>query len=87
MIKVYSYTGGPQFYLLKLYIFFKDLFILERGAGGEGERENLKQIPTEHRAHQGAWFQDPEIMTWANIKSQTLNQLSHSVPLCYILIC
>ena len=42
------------------------------GGGVEGERrETLKQDP------HGARSQASEIMTWAEIKSWTLNQLSH----------
>ena len=48
---------------------------MERGA--EGERESLEKLPTEHRVQRGAQSQDPEIMTWAEIKCQLLNQLSH----------
>ena len=42
------------------------------------EREGiLKQIPTELGTWHEAWSEDSEIMTWAEIKSQMSNQLSH----------
>ena len=44
----------------------------------EREKENPKQAPCcQHRAWCRALFHDHEIMTWAEIKSQTLNWLSH----------
>ena len=46
---------------------------------GEGQRdregENLR-LHTKHRA-QSTWIHHSEIMTWAEIKSQTCNQLSN----------
>ena len=46
----------------------------------EEQRERDKQIfRSELRAWHGAWFHNPEIMTWAEIiKSQMLNWLSHA---------
>ena len=46
----------------------------ERVGGGQREREgeNLKQAPAEHGAPHRARSQDPEILTWAEIRSQTL---------------
>ena len=41
--------------------------------GAEGERDSLKQ----HGAWCKAGYHGPGIMTWAKIKSQTLNWLSH----------
>ena len=66
--------SGENFFL-KIY-----LFILEReSTSGRGKREgqNLKQTPHQawYKAWLGAWSQDPEIMTWAKIKSQMLNLL------------
>ena len=43
-------------------------FSLER----EREREHLKKTPAEYGAWGQAPSQDPEIMTWAEIKSQML---------------
>ena len=64
-------------FFLKIY-----LFILESGRGAEGEEErNPSRLCTEHRAWHGAWSQDPEIMTWAETKSQMLNWLRHQAPL------
>ena len=55
-------------------------FILYResasGGGAEGEGEGEK-LSDEHRAWGRAQFHNPEIMTWAEIKSQKPNQLSH----------
>ena len=54
----------------------------ERDWVGEGlrERERLR-IPSRLYALRGAWLRavshDPEVMTWAKIKSWTLSQLSH----------
>ena len=45
---------------------------------GEGKRENPKKAPCcQCRAPHGAGSKNHEIMTWAEIKSQTLDQLSH----------
>ena len=50
---------------------------MSRG-GAERERENPKQAPCcQHRAQRGAQFHNAGIMTWAEIKSQMLNQLNH----------
>ena len=35
------------------------------------------RLHAEHWPRHGAWSHNPEIMTWAETKSQTLNQLSH----------
>ena len=50
----------------------------------ERERENPKQAPhCQPRARCRALSHDwPEITTWADIKSQTLNWLSHCAPHC-----
>ena len=45
--------------------------------GAEVERENMKEAPRPVWTQSGAWSDDPEIMTWAEIKSQILNQLCH----------
>ena len=49
------------------------------------ERERLSSwLPTEHRVGGRAASQDPEIMTWAKIKSQSLNWLSHpGIPIIF----
>ena len=46
-------------------------------AEGEGERESEVDSGAEHRAWHRAQSHPHEIMTWAETKSQTLNQLSH----------
>jgi len=48
----------------------------------EGRSRERGRLPTECRAQSRAWSHNPEIMTWAEIKSQMLNWLSHpSTPL------
>ena len=42
---------------------------------GQRERRDLR-LRTEHRAWPGAPSNEPEIMTWAEIESLALNQLS-----------
>ena len=47
-------------------------------SGGGAERESPKQARhCQCRARDGAWSMNCEIMTWAEIKSQMLNQLNH----------
>ena len=54
----------------------------------EGERENLNQaLHCQHRAWLRAWIRNCEIMTWAEIRSQMLNPLSHpGTPVLIVLI-
>ena len=47
-----------------------------RWGGSAGER-NSSKLPTEYRARCGSGSHNPEIMTWAEIKSGMLNRLSH----------
>ena len=47
-----------------------------RGVEGDGQRIS-RRLWAEPRAWLGAQSHNPEIMTWAETKSQTLNQLSH----------
>ena len=70
--------SGSQKYML-MYI-FKDLFIY-LGGQRERERETLSsRLPAEF----GVWPRDqphdPEITTWADIKSWMLGLLSHQAP-------
>ena len=61
-------------FLLKIY------FKACKQGKGQRERERKKsssRLPTECGAWCGALSQDPEIMTWAEIKSWPLNHLSH----------
>ena len=48
-------------------------------SGGQGQKESriLSEFHAQHRAWHGAPSHDPGIMTWAWIKSQMLNWLSH----------
>ena len=56
----------------------------ERMSRGRGRERLSSWLPNEQRAPCGTQSQDPE--TWAEIKSQMLNQLSHqgSLPLCIL---
>ena len=47
-----------------------------KGRGRGKERKSSNRLPIEHGAQHKSQYQDPEIMTWAKIKSWTLNQLS-----------
>ena len=83
------YTLNVFSYLCNIFVhtfsFFLSLFILrEREGTGEGqreregERENSKQaLCCQHRDWHRLDLTNHEIMTWAQIKSQTLNWLSH----------
>ena len=46
----------------------------QAGGGAEGEEQTDLDKP---RVRQRAQSHDPEIMTWAKVKSQTFNQLRH----------
>ena len=43
-----------------------------------GSERILSRLLADHGARHGAWSHDPEIMTWADMKSQPPNQLSHT---------
>ena len=63
--------------------FFRDLFICYlRGRGEPRERERGERVwsslPTGHGARWRARPHDPEIMTWAKIRSRMPNRVSHS---------
>ena len=66
-----------------IYIFKICLSIWERKrervqVGGGAEEERITSLlRAEHGARRGARSQDTETMTWPEIKSQTLNRLSH----------
>jgi len=68
--------------LIIILIFFK-IYLIERESLQVWEKERQRsRLPIEHGAwHQGwgcgAQSHNPEIMTWAKIKNQTLNQLSY----------
>ena len=75
------------FFISFFYLFI--LFVIERerekrestnGRGAEWHREReriLSRLHVQHGDPLGAWSQDHGIMTWAEIKSQILHQLSH----------
>ena len=58
-------------YCIINYVPFISFSFWGGGAEGRGERENLKQAPCLARSH------NPETRTWAQIKSQMLNQQNH----------
>ena len=64
-------------FLFKIYFWF---LILEKGEG-EMQRERERNPPSRLLAGHGAWrgaqSHNPEIMTWAKIKSWVLSWLSH----------
>ena len=67
---------------LFLFCFVLFRFVLERereSASKQREQTErlLSRFHTQHRAQCGAQSHNPGIMTWAKIKSQTLNLLSH----------
>ena len=68
-----------------LETFLKILFIWERepkqgrGREREREREREKQNPKQGEPDTGLKLTNSEIMIWAKIKSQNLNQMSHPV--------
>ena len=59
------------------------------GRGEERERERiLGRLHAQWGAQHRAWSQDPEITTWAEIKSQMLNWLSYpDAPITIFLTC
>ena len=77
--------------LLLLLFVFVFVFVFERdreieknractsreGAEEKGEREFLSRFHTQNGAWHGAWSHDHNIITWAKIRSQKLNWLSH----------
>ena len=63
-------------FLFKIYLSEREREREKTQAGGRAERET-KRLLTEQTAQHGAQSQDPGIMTWAETKSRTLNQLSH----------
>ena len=59
---------------------FYFLRFIEEGWWEKRQRQrerNLSRLSAEQGAQCGAWSQDPEIMTWAETKSQMLNWLYH----------
>ena len=74
-------TGWATHKPLIFYCLRKKLFISEReraGEGAEGEGERIStRCHAKHGAQYGCRSQDLKTMTWGEIKSQTLNELSH----------
>ena len=63
---------GFYLFILKIYL------IIWWGVAGERERERISsRLSAECGANLMSWSRDPEIMTWAETKSQTPNQLYH----------
>ena len=79
-----SYVNGVEFGGWPRDLFFlsalkRFIYLLDRTwvTGGE-ERERISsRLLTEHGAWHGTWSHDPEIITWVQAKSQTLNWLSY----------
>ena len=67
-------------FLLKI---FKNSFEKEkqRASRGRSRGRRKRRLPADQRAQCGAWYHDPQIMTWTKIKSQMLNWLSHACAL------
>ena len=84
-IQVYIQISSNQPYLQRSNTFFVSFWCLfiyvfwerERGSTSRGRTE--REGEREYQAG-SALSVNPEIMTWAEIKSQTLNQLSHQTP-------
>ena len=62
---------------LKLFLEGESTHACTRAGEGQREREDLKQAPHSGGAQHEARSHAPEIMSWAEIKSRTLNPLSH----------
>ena len=69
-----SKIGNRKF--LKMFIYFETESMQKWERGKERERIPSR-LHTQHRVQRGAWPHDLRITTWAEIKSQTLNWLSH----------
>ena len=54
-------------------------------SGRRGRERISSRFPAEHEAQDKAWSHNPEIMTWARIKSQRPTPLSHPCTPIYIL--
>ena len=64
------------FSVLKKRTFFL-MFIYFESGGSRGKERISRRLHAQHRAPHGAWSHDPGVVTWAEIKSQMLNWLSH----------
>ena len=89
-IVIENYTSSFSFTLFLKYLLIRDRELMHTHAhthtythGREGQRErekgNLIRLCTEVRA----CSHNPEVMTWAETKSQTLNHLCTWMPLFY----
>ena len=67
-------------WIYKKNVFLRCIYLFQwRGTEkGEDERESSSRLPTGLRAQHRVPSQHPGIVTWAKIKSQMLNWLSHS---------
>ena len=68
---------GNLFLKIYWFIWDKESVHMSTRRGKGRETGNLKETPAGHGAWLGAWSLAPEIMTWAEIKSWTFNQVSH----------
>jgi len=78
--KSFNFCKSNLLWLKKIYLFFKDfIYLFERECkqGRSRERE-ISRLRTERRAQCGAQSHNPEIMTWAEIKSQMFNWVTQA---------
>ena len=62
------------------FFYYEEKSMSRRGEGGAGI---LSRLHAQGRVRHGAQSRDPGIMTWAEIKSQMLNRLSHPGAMFY----
>ena len=73
-----SKLKGLWFFFFRFYLFICLFRECKQGEEQqERERQNPKQIRAERGAQCKAQSNDPDIMTWAEIKSRMVNWLSH----------
>ena len=66
-----------SFSSLKIVLKKKILFIHLRDGGGKGLRERDKQTPQWAQSYLWGSIPCPKVTSWAEIRSQTINRLSH----------
>ena len=62
----------------RIYFYFESVCRRQGKGRGRGRERILSSLHTQHGAEGRVQSQDPEIMTWAEIKSQILKRLSYS---------